>query len=343
MRLWRYLLKRVIFLIPQLLGVFLVTFIAMRMIPGDPARIMAGPMVSEEGVQKIRERMGWSDPIPVQFITYLKNIFRGDLGRSWFTGNPVVEDIRVRLPATLELILLALLVAYFGMLPIAFRAAAGGEKKIINRVAQKTLVGYGMAAGAFPDFWLGLVMIFVFYAVLKVVPAPIGQLDIIVTAPRHITGMYLVDSLLTGDWIAFKSHLGHLILPVFVLAFVYGGAILKVAVVSAMEIKKSGFIGFAKVCALPPKMVKTYITKATYPSVATMTAVVFGYLIGGAVLVEQVFSWGGFGMYAVDAVIKSDYSAIQGVVLVAAVLNLVVYVFVDLIYFWVDPRVETIG
>lgn len=345
MKLRAYLLRRLIFLLPQLLGILAVTFIIVRMMPGDPARIMAGPLVPDEGVELIRKRMGLIGPLPYQFIHYVKNVFQGDLGNSWVTGNPVMRDIMVRLPATLELIVLALLVSLFIMLPIGIKSVSFslGEGSWGKKLSGKTLFGYGMTAGAFPDFWLSLILIFVFYAVLGWAPAPIGQLDIGVLPPPRITGMYVVDSLLVGNWAAFTSSLTRLILPVFVLAFVYGGSVIKVAIVTARDIQGSGFVNFAKVCGLPAPTIQKYVTRSVYPPVATIVAVNFGFLIGGAALVESVFSWGGFGQYAIQSVINSDFAAVQGVVLVSAIINLIAYFLVDMVYYWVDPRIKTLG
>jgi ABC-type dipeptide/oligopeptide/nickel transport system permease component len=337
-----YIKRRAFFLIPQLLGVLLITFFMVRMIPGDPARMIAGGLAPEEGVQQLRERMGLTGPLYVQLARYIVTVFKGDLGKSWFTGNPVLEDIKLRLPATLELIILSLLLSFLVMLPIALRSVSGGGG-ILQRIAQKGLFGYGMAAGAFPDFWLALILIFFFYAVLGWLPPPTGRLRIDISPPTRITGMYLVDSLLTGNWRALGSSALQLILPVFVLSFVYGGAILKVGLVAAMQVKKSEYIDFAKVSGLPHDRIQQYIHRAVYPSVATMAAVVFGFLLGGAVLVETVFSWTGFGQYAVQSVVQSDYFAIQGVVLVSALLNLVIYMVVDMVYFFVDPRIKSLG
>ena len=342
MRFLPYLGRRMLFVIPQIIGVVAITFFIIRMVPGDPARLMGGPMVSEGGLELIRQRMGLTGSLPYQFGVYIRNIFQGDLGDSWVTGNPVLTDIAVRLPMTLELIIFALLVTFFIMLPIGYKAVMGG-RGLVRKVASSGLKGYGMAAGAFPDFWLALLAIFTFYIVLGWAPAPTGQLSLTVEAPMRITGMYVIDSLLTGNWSAFVSSLTHLILPVFVLSFVYGGGILKVALVDAAKIQKSAFINFAKVCALPATLVQRYVTRATYPSVATITGVMFGFLIGGAVLVEKVFSWGGFGQYAVQSVINSDFAAIQGVVLISALINLIIYFVVDMIYFWVDPRIRELG
>jgi ABC-type dipeptide/oligopeptide/nickel transport system permease component len=342
MRFLSYLGRRALFFLPQIVGILLVTFIFVRMIPGDPAKLMAGPLMPEEGVELIRERMGLNKPLPIQFFYYIRNVAHGDLGVSWYTGNPVMDDIRVRLPATIELLGLALLATFLIMLPIAIKSASMG-KGVVQRVSRKVFYGYGMAASAFPDFWLGLILIFIFYAALGWAPAPVGQLDIQLSAPTRITGMYLVDGLLTGNWPVFISSLTHLILPVFVLTFVYGGVICKMAIVTATEVQNSEHINFAKVSGLPVSKIEGYVTRAVYPPVATITAVTWAFLIGGAVLVETVFSWGGFGQYAVQSIINSDFAAIQGVVLISALLNLIIYILVDMIYFWVDPRIKSLG
>ena len=342
MKFFVYLRRRAIFVLPQVFGVLLLTFIIVRLIPGDPARLMGGPLVSHEGLEQIRQRMGLTGPLPLQFLTYIVKIFKGDLGSSWYTGNTVATDIITRLPATLELIFLALLVTFLIMLPLGLKAVSLG-KGTIKAAARKTIFGYGMAAGAFPDFWLGLILIFVFFSTLGWVPAPVGQLGIEISPPPQITGMLLFDSLLTGNWAALKSSMGQLILPVFVLAFVYGGGILKIAIVSATQVQKSDFINFAKVCSLPSKVIQSYVRRAIYPTIATISAVFFAFLIGGAVLVEQVFSWGGFGQYAVQSVVNSDFAAIQGVVIVSSLLNLLAYIVVDMIYFFADPRIKELG
>ncbi len=342
MRFLPYLGRRALFFIPQVIGIVLITFIFVRMIPGDPARLMAGPLVPEAGVELIRQKMGLTGPLPLQFIYYVRNVLQGNLGNSWYTGNPVATDIAMRLPATMELIILTYAATLLIMLPLAIKSASLG-KGLIQKFARKGFFGYGMAAGAFPDFWLALILIFVLYAVLGWAPSPVGQLDIGLAIPTRITGMYLIDSLLTGNWAAFTSSLKHLILPVFVLTFVYGGVVAKIAIVAAGDIHKSAFVNFAKVCGLSVATIERYVTRSIYPPVATITAVSFAFLIGGAVLVETVFSWGGFGQYAVQSVVNADFAAIQGVVLVSALINLVVYMLVDVVYFWVDPRIKSLG
>lgn len=342
MRILKYLGRRLLFIVPQLLGVFVLTFFAARAIPGDPARIMAGSLISDEGLEAVRERMGLSGTYWEQFVRYIKNILHGDMGNSWVTGNPVIEDIKQRLPATLQLIILALVLVLIIMVPIAL-ASMNSSKSLGSKVAGKVLTGYGMAAGAFPDFWLALILVFVFYAKLNWVPSPVGQAALLVGLPTTVTGFSIIDAIVTGNWQSLGTVLGHMILPVFTLAFVYGGGIVKIAVTSASEHQKSNFVNYARICGMNNKIVNKYVKKASRPSISTMTAVVFGFLIGGAVLIEQVFSWGGFGQYAVSAIINSDFNAIQGVVLVAAVLNLIAYIIVDIVCMLVDPRITNVG
>lgn len=337
----KYIGKRLIFVIPQLFGVILITFITVRMIPGDPARIMAGPLVDEKGVALIRERMGFSGTLWEQFATYINNILHGDLGNSWVTGNPVLYDIKMRLPATLQLIILALIISLFVMVPLGIKSITstkGASGSIINKI----LIGYGMAAGAFPDFWFALILIFIFYVTFAIAPPPTGQIDIGVSMPESITGFSLIDSLISGNFNSFKSIVSRHVLPVIVLAFVYGGGILKVALTSTSSIQKSEFINYFKINGLSSEYRRRYITRAAYPTIATFTAVIFGFMVGGAVLVESVFSWGGFGQYAVQSVINSDFTAIQGVVLISAVLNIIAYILVDIVYLYIDPRIKDI-
>jgi peptide/nickel transport system permease protein len=215
----RYIKRRALFIIPQLLGVLLITFFIVRMIPADPARMIAGGLAPEEGVQLLREKMGLTGPVYKQLLIYLGKVIKGDLGVSWFTGNTVLQDIKLRLPATLELLILTLLVTFFIMLPIVLRTISG-KKNIITKITEKLFFGYGMAAGAFPDFWLALILVYLFYSVLGWAPAPAGRLAIMIIPPTRITGLYILDSLLTLNFSALFSSIRHLILPVFVLSFV---------------------------------------------------------------------------------------------------------------------------
>jgi ABC-type dipeptide/oligopeptide/nickel transport system permease component len=331
----QYVLRRLLFVIPQLLGITLVTFLLIHLIPGDPARLMLGPLASEETIANLRDHMGLNRAFPEQYGLYVWHALHGDLGTSWQSGNAVATDLRQRLPATLELITYSLLVAIAVAIPLGMRAARKPGK-----LSDRFAFGYGLGAGALPEFWLGLILILVFYVKLKWTAAPDGRLDVTVTPPTRITGAYTVDALLTGNWTALRSAFAHLLLPVVTLAIVTAGPILKMTRSSMQQTLASDFTRYARLCGLPEPVVGRYAFRNALPPIVTLVAVLYSFLIGGAVLVEVVFAWGGAGQYAVQGVLNADFAVVQGFVLVAAVISLVVYLVVDLVYFAIDPRLS---
>jgi ABC-type dipeptide/oligopeptide/nickel transport system permease component len=332
----RYIARRLLFVIPQLFGIILVSFFLVKLIPGDPVVMMLGPVASQDAIDALRKSMGFNQPIIHQFFVYFLKVLHGDLGTSWQTTRPVVEDLLTRFPATLELVTLGLLVAMLIGVPLGI-AAARRRNGPVRKVADY----YGLIAGAIPDFWLALVMVFIFYTILHLVPAPLGRLDFEVTPPPTITGSYLLDSLMTGNFAAFRSAAGHLILPVATLGFINAGPILKVTQSTVERILGSDFIRYAEMSGLSPRTVMRQAVRNALPSIVTIISVLYGFLIGGAVLVEIVFSWGGAGQYAVQGVLNNDINPVLGFVLFAAVLSLIIYLLVDLLYFALDPRMRT--
>ena len=213
-------------------------------------------------------------------------------------------------------------------------AGAWFKKGLLRKIADN----YGLLAGALPDFWLGLVFIFIFFTVLKLVPAPLGRLDISIIPPASVTGMYTIDSIIALDWEAIKSATGHLLLPVLTLGLINAGPIIKMTQSTTERMLESDFTSYAEMCGLPQKIVVRQALVNALPSVITMVSVLYGFLIGGAVLVEIVFSWGGAGQYAVQGVLNADINPVLGFVLFAAVFSLIVYLIVDLVCFAIDPR-----
>lgn len=335
----RYILRRLIIVIPQMALISVVTFVLIRMLPGDPARLELGPLAPDEGVQALREQLRLDESVPVQYLAYLERLFSGDLGRSWSNGTEVSDDLLTRFPATLELIGLALLVVLLVMVPIAAVTAARGGG-IVTRSLKKLMFGYGLLAGALPDFWLGLLLIFVFFTQLGWAPGPEGRLGIGELPPDQVTGMYTVDSLIAGDMATFVSSVEHLVLPVVTLAFVYGAPIFKMMRSSMGTALRSEYTTYAEGFGLSRLTTLRYATRNAAPPVIVITGVISGYLLGGAVLVETVFNFSGAGQYAVAAITSADYAPIQAFVLVAAVFTMLVYLIADLVYFAIDPRVR---
>ncbi len=221
MRVLRYVGKRLIFIVPQLFGIILVSFLLVKLIPGDPAVLMLGPFATEEQLLKLRAGMGLQGTVLDQFWIYLKNLVQGDLGTSWQTTRPVLEDLFMRFPATLELITLALVLALGIGIPLGVLAAYF-KRSVVKKFSDY----YGLLAGALPDFWLGLVLIFFFYTLLGWAPDPLGRLGIAVIAPPTVSGFLIIDSIVAGNWEALWSALGRLILPVVTLGVINAGPIL---------------------------------------------------------------------------------------------------------------------
>jgi peptide/nickel transport system permease protein len=333
MQILRYIGRRVLFIVPQLFGIIMVSFFLVKLIPGDPAVMMLGPTASAESIAELRDKLGVTKPLFVQFLRYLRDVAHGDLGSSWQTTQPVTQDLFERFPATLELVTFGLLLAILIGFPLGI-AAARLKRGPVRRFADY----YGLLAGAMPDFWLALVLIYVFYTQLNWIPAPLGRIDMAVVAPHVITGSMVIDSLLAGDMDALASSFGHLVLPVLTLGLVTAGPILKMTQSTVERTLSSDFIRYAEMCGLPRNVVLRQAIRAALPSIITIISVLYGFLIGGAVLVEIVFSWGGAGQYAVQGVLNADLNPVLGFVVFSAILSLIIYLLVDLLYFALDPR-----
>ena len=339
-RLWRaarnsYIVRRLLLAVPQLLGITLAVFVLVRQIPGDPAFYFAGPTATPEQIVQKRIDMGLDQPIYTQYLHYMTNMIHGDLGFSLVTSQPVTKDILGRFPATFELITFALVLCFIVFLPLA-ALAARKPRGIAARISKL----YSLTAGSLPDFWWGLILIFIFFVKLGASPAPLGRLSITAEPPTKHTGLLTVDAVLASDWTTARDAFSHLLLPAFTLAFVYGGPILKQMQSGMIHVANAPFLRYARLCGLQRGTVFRYaLRNASLPAI-TMTGLTYAYLIGAAVVVETVFSWGGIGQYAVQAITSSDYSAVSGTVLVTTIFSLLVYLAMDIVYKWVDPRVE---
>jgi len=331
----RIVLLRLTVLIPQMLGVLLATFLLIRLLPGDPALLMLGSMATPEQIASLREQLGLTGSLWTQFVAYVGTVIHGDLGTSMFTANPVTVDLLERVPATLELITYAMLLTVLIGVSLAVIAVVK-PKGIVDKVSRV----YGLAAGAIPDFWVGLLLIYFLFFLTGLAPAPFGRLDAIVSAPPAITGFLTIDALLAGDLTAFQSAAAKLCLPVLTLAIVNAGALMKMTHTVFADNYHSEYIRHARACGLPETQLIRSALRNSLPPIITIVGFLFGFLLGAAVLVETIFAWGGLGQYAVSAVMNSDYPALQGFILVASAFILIVYTIVDVLYGLVDPRIE---
>lgn len=331
-RLAAVVLQRIGVLLFQVWSVVTITFILVHLMPGNPAQMIAGPFAPPEGVVAVEQRLGLDRPLLVQYWKYISGVARGDLGDSLNTGNPVLEDLAQRVPATLGLITLALICS--GALTIGLTwIMLALRRRFAGRIVKfYTVVGAGL-----PDFWVGIGLAFVFYFVLGVAPAPSGQLDSDLEVPT-VTNFALLDALITGHWYAIPNALAHLALPVATLAIISAASMTRLTAASALTAMDQDHIRFAKALGVGRRRTEWYAIRSALPTFVSTSSLVYAGLLGGAVLVETVYGWAGLGQYGVDAIRKSDYAALQGFVIVAGVFTAIVYLLVDIAYRLVNPR-----
>jgi len=317
-----------------MLGVVTLVFIVTHVL-GDPARLILGPRATDEQLVQLRHQLGYDQPVLQQYWTYLGNLLHGDLGVSQYTQQPVRHEIWLRFPATIELAAAGLFLGLLWTLPLGIISALR-PRGIVDRISQ-TIVEFGVAV---PSFWLGILLIFLFYSVWHVAPSPVGELDISAIPPPRVTGMTVVDSLIAGQWETCWSALQHLALPAITLAITACPPILQLTRNSMIGVLRGDFVRSARAFGLPARTVRWYAFKNALLPITTMTAMTFGYLLGGTVLVELVFSWPGIGLYAIQSMQQFDYAPVLGVVILASLVYVLVYLFADLLAMMVDPRVR---
>lgn len=334
---YKYILFRIIAIFPVVVGAVTLMFLITRVMPGDPVLMMIDPAHrTPEVIAAMRKSMGLDQPLYVQYFTYLYNMFRGNLGYSWHSGHTVMEELISRFPATVELVTLSLIVCMLIGIPLGILAGWQRGKMADHFASAITLAGVSL-----PPFWWGIILIILFYLLIPLCPAPLGRISISVNPPTHITGLYLVDSLLTGNARAFVDSLWHLILPVASLAFFNLALLTKLQRSEIAEALESDYIKTARAKGASETTVlfKHALKNALLPTI-TEIGLIFGGLIGGEVVVEQVFSWPGMGTYAVDCIQYVDYGGLQGFIIVVVLTFAVVNLITDLLYAFIDPRIK---
>ena len=331
--------KRLVTVIPTLIGVVVVTFLLTRVLPGDPAVYFAGPAATPQSIAEIRKSLGLDRPLPEQFARYVGDLAHGNLGNSLSTGRPVVTEIKSRLPASAELTLAGLILSLAIALPLGILAAVKQGSWIDHTCRVVATAGVSL-----PVFFTGLLLVYIFYYRLGWAPAPIGRLDAFTDAPTQITGFFLFDSLVTGNVEAFRSAFGQLLLPAFTLAIFSLAPITRMTRASMLAVLASDFVRTARASGLDGRtVIFTYAFRNAMLPVVTTLGMVFSFLLGANVLVEKVFAWPGIGSYAVEALLQSDFAPVQGFVLSMAILYVALNLAIDVLYGVIDPRVRLEG
>jgi len=322
-------------MIPILFGISVLTFFISNTIPGDPARLAAGPHADAKVIDELRDKMGLNKPLYVQYGHYISGIFHGDFGQSNYSHQPVKEDIKQYFPATLELTLFSMFLTVLIGLPLGIISANKKDKIPDHFTRVISLIGVAM-----PAFWLGIIFLLFFYLTLGILPGS-GRIDTGLAPPHTITGMYTIDSLLTGNWVVFQSSLIHLILPGITQAAVTVGMIARMTRSSMLEVLQSDYIrtAYAK-GGSENRILYGHALRNGMMPVLTLLGMTFGHSLGGSVLVESVFSWPGLGKYAVNAITYLDFPAVMAVTILIAVLFITVNLIIDILYQVVDPRLN---
>lgn len=337
----RYILRRIAVGLIQLLGLVIAVFFLIRLLPADPVSRFVGLNSSAEAYAQAERNLGLDRPIMVQLGHYLgvlpgegEGLLQGSLGTSWVTGTAVAAEISRALPVTLELLTLAFLMALIVSVPIGMLAALrpGGA-------ADKGVFVYSLFAGSQPEFWWGLLFVYLFFFTLGVAPAPLGILSPLTSPPPDVTGFIFIDSLLAGRPDVFFEAAHHFMLPVATMVFILSGPIIKMVRQNMVRALGSDFVLYARCAGLPRWRVALYALRAALAPSMTLIGILYGFMLGGAVLIESIFSLGGLGQYAIRSILAFDYPAIQGVILVITAISLLVYLALDLIHAVIDPRV----
>ncbi|MGI9148726.1 MAG: ABC transporter permease [Chloroflexota bacterium] len=327
--------RRLLWAVPTLIGALVVIFVLTQAVPGNAALARVGQFVDPATLAAVKHNMGIDQPVPIQFLTYLRNLSHGDLGFSWKSGNPVAVDLVARLPATVELAVWTLVLAVPMGIGLGILAAAWQGTWLSRAVDVYALLGIGI-----PLFWLSLMAVYVFYFLLGWVAPPEGRLGILDSPPPAVTGLYLIDSVLAGDATLARSALSHLILPVGSLAFVVAAPIARLTAGALSAALASDYVRAEVASGFPRRtIVAKYALRNIMVPLVTVLGLTARNLLAGAVLTEFVFSWPGIGRYAIESMLVADLAPLQAVVLLITAVTLIINLLVDLSYYWIDPRI----
>ena len=330
----RYVVRRLLLLVPILLGVSILIFFWVHALPGNPASALLGERATPELVKQYKERYGLDRPLPLQYVDYLKVTAHGDLGTSITTRRTVVSEIRRRFPATIELAVAAMIFAIGIGLPLGFFAAKHYGGVFDNLSLIGSLIGISI-----PIFFLAIILKYIFAVRLGWLPS-VGREDVLLTAD-HPTGFYVLDGIITRNWTALWDAIQHLILPAIALGSIPLAIIMRITRASVLDVQNEDYVRTARAKGLSPHIVdRRHVLRNALLPVSTIIGLQTGLLLSGAVLTETVFAFPGMGSWLRDAIFNSDYPALQGGILFLAVVFVLVNLLVDISYAIINPRIR---
>lgn len=329
----RAIVSRLLVAVPMLLGVILVTFFLVRIGTRDASLMLAGPFADAAMLEKIRGDLGLDRPIYEQFALYVAKLVQGDFGKSWISGRPVLDEIVPRLVATMELLLPAFVIGALVGASTGIASAFRYGTRFDHTSRFLSLLGFSI-----PTYWIGLMAIFMFYSVFEIAAAPMGRIGMMTFPPPVVTGSMLIDGALAGDWEVVLDALHHLVLPVTLLAIIIAAPILKHSRVIALDVINSDYVSYARSCGLPQRLIRRIVVRNSLAPILTLAGSELTGTLAAVSLLELIFAWGGFGQWGLSAILSGDFAAVQGYVAVIAIFSICVFLVVDLVSLWLEPR-----
>jgi len=331
----KYAARRLLFLIFVVIGITALLFLITNLLPADPARAAAGPGASPQQVENLRHKLGLDQPLYIRYFRYLGNLLQGDLGISTRTRKPVSDELRKYLPASLELMIAAMLINLLIAVPLGVLSATRPGRLADSVSRLFAAMGMGM-----PLFWVALLAQFAFYGKLGILPAG-GRLSISVMPPPYVTGSYIVDAVIGGQWLVLKDALSHLLLPAMVMALPEVAVTSRLTRSSMLEVLGQDYIRTARSKGLSERsVIGKHALRNALIAPLTMAGMQMGWILGNSLLVESVFTWGGLGFLAYQAIYKLDFPVIMGVALLMCGVFVICNLLIDILYAYVDPRIQ---
>lgn len=332
---WGIVLRRLAFIPLAMFAVITISFMLVSIMPGDPALAILGSTATEQEVATVRSQLGLDRPLAERYVDYVANVLHGDFGRSFFTGQNIGDEILKYFPASVELVVMSLLLSATIGIPLG--AMAGYFRE---RAPDRATRGLIAGLQAIPEFLIGLLLIFFLFYVLRVAPSPLGRLGITDIYPKPVTNFLLPDLAIAGDWKTLGTALHRSMLPVLTLALGAVPMFVKITRTTVGAAMGSKQVQFARACGLQEWRVLQYALYQARTPILTYTAMLFGAMVGGSAIIETMFSWQGLGQWGLNAIIALDIPAIQGFVIVTGLFTMLVYLALDLIVAALDPRIK---
>ena len=331
----RYILSRALFSIIILIVITIITFFISRVLPGDPVSLWVGDHPTQDQITNAKRELGLDKPLLTQFINYSRELFKGELGTSIRTRQPIISELKSRFFATFELVTISIIISIFFGYPLGLYAGLT-ERKLSDKLISR----FGYLGLSFPVFWLGMILQIIFFSKLNILPLQ-GRISQFIETSSLTSGMFLVDSLLEQNWAVFSNALVHIILPATTLSFSVIGIIIRTSRSSLIDTISEPYFNTFKTYGFSKKEIVIKLAyKNTLIPVSTIVGLSYGLMLGGTFLVESIFDWPGLGQFCILSILTNDFPAIIGVTLVYATSYILINLIIDLFYVFLDPRIQ---